>query len=73
MIGRSGERRSGISVLTAQNDDNDDNSFHCSFILKFHLMSVSLLIHQNFSNETIIIKGDILISFRFYIALLVSI
>ena len=34
MIGRRGERGSGISVLAARHDDDDDNKkYNCIFIL----------------------------------------
>ena len=37
MIGRNGERGSGISALAAQHDDDDDISEHKDYRNKLHL------------------------------------
>ena len=41
-IGRSGERGSGISVLPARHDDDDD-----IYILKFNISCAACVIHKN--------------------------
>ena len=37
MIGRSGERESGISVLAARDDDDDDDDYRKGIKFKFRL------------------------------------
>ena len=55
MIGRSGERGSGISVLAARHDDDDDDEFSmmkyisrkCYYIMANNYLINQLIIHHN--------------------------
>ena len=67
-IGRSGERGSGISVLPARHDDDDDNgtiiNIHTYVISKVNLSLLFMLIHFCFS--FVIFPGFYLAFFFFY-------
>ena len=49
MIGRSGERRSGISVLVARHDDDDDDSFVLVILQWILALSAEIEIHKVYS------------------------
>ena len=62
MIGRSGERESGISVLAARHDDNDDfkicwinsNSYHCYHYPLARLLTQILLTFSRYPSPSVI-------------------
>ena len=48
MIGRSGERGSGMSVLAARHDDDDDDDAHITNIII--IIEITIMIIAKFQN-----------------------